>query len=101
MVKHSKAPADMKYPVQDTAHKSSFAPAAEKKPPVPPSLHGPKFKNVDREHGFTGLEKDLDMDESEVEMANKMKRQELLFSAHVTMVIFLFLNTDIEKAMFR
>ena len=75
MVTHSKAPAEMKYPVQDTTHKSSFAPAAEKKPPVPPSLHGPKFKSVDREHGFTGLEKDLDMDESEVEMANKMKRQ--------------------------
>ena len=26
---------------------------------------------MDREHSFTGLEKDLDMDESEVEMANK------------------------------
>ena len=41
---------------------------------------------MDREHSFTGLEKDLDMDESEVEMANKAaaRAKELLGPVYTT-----------------
>ena len=58
-----------------TPDTSNHAPHEDfKAPSMPTTLYGPKFKPVDREHSFTGLEKDLDMEEGEVEQSNKMKR---------------------------
>ena len=55
----------------DADHSSHFNPPADKKPPLPKQLLGPKFKDVDREHSFTGLEKELDMEQGEEDRGKK------------------------------
>ena len=59
-------PKTQTYPVTDSDHSVKFNPSMDKKPPLPKELLGPKFKDVNREHSFTGIEKDLDMEEGAV-----------------------------------
>ena len=66
-------PTSQKYPVTDSDHSVKFNPPLDKKPPLPKELLGPKFKDVNREHSFTGIEKDLDLEQGEEDRSKKVR----------------------------
>ena len=74
---HSKPQAPQPYPVTDSDHSVKFNPRMDKKPPIPKELMGPKFKDVDIQHSYTGIEKQLDMEEKNLFFTSNERDAEL------------------------